>query len=72
MDALLTPSTSSLVIPKLCDDRTNLADYELHARRAVGSKGLVVHLEGHTTPPTPFIQVNGVPMVAQNIPVTDE
>jgi hypothetical protein len=41
-------------------------------KESYGIKGLVVHLEGHTTPPAPFIQVNGVPMVAQNIPVTDE
>jgi hypothetical protein len=54
-DALLTSGTSNLVIPKLCDDRANWADYEPHARRAMGSKGLVVHLEGHALLPVPFI-----------------
>jgi hypothetical protein len=39
---------------------------------AMGSKGLVAHLEGHAVLPVPFIQVNGVPMASKNIPATED
>jgi hypothetical protein len=71
-DAFLTSSSTSLVIPKLCDDGSNWADYEPRARRAMGSKGLVAHLEGRVNPPTPFGITNGIPMFAVNMPATED
>ena len=73
-DALLTSNSPSLVIPKLRDDGTNWADYELRARRAMGSKGLVAHLEGRVRVPSPYVLVNNVPMVSTNpdVPATED
>jgi hypothetical protein len=56
LDAFLTSSSTSLVIPKLCDDGSNWADYEPRARRAMGS----MDLESHVNPPTPFGIKNGI------------
>jgi hypothetical protein len=53
-DTFLTSGISNLVIPKLHDDRMNWADYKLCTRRAMGSKGLVVHLEGYALILAPF------------------
>jgi hypothetical protein len=61
-DALHISNSSSLIIPKLRDDGTNWADYEPRARRAMGSKGLVAHLEGMAVKPISMMQVNGVYM----------
>jgi hypothetical protein len=73
-DALLTSNSSSLVIPKLSDDKTNWADYEPRVRRAMGSKGLLMHLEGRARLPTPYALVNGISMVSTNpnIPATED
>jgi len=73
-DALLTSNSPSLVIPKLRDDGTNWADYEPRARRAMGSKGLVAHLEGRAKQPVPYVQVNDVLMVSTNpdVPATED
>jgi hypothetical protein len=71
-DAFLTSSSAPLVIPKLYDDGSNWADYELRAKRAMGSKGLLVHLEGCVNPPTPFGIINGIAMFVVNIPVTED
>jgi hypothetical protein len=38
----------------------------------MGSKGLVVHLEGRVNPPTPFGITNGIPMFAVNMPATED
>ena len=38
--------SSSLLVPKLCDDRSNWADYELRLRKAMGSRGLWRHMDG--------------------------
>jgi hypothetical protein len=72
LDAFLTSSSTSLVIPKLHDDSSNWADYEPRARRAMGPKGLVVHLKGHVNPPTPFGITNRIPMFAVNMPATED
>ena len=73
-DTEIASTSPSLVIPKLCDDGTNWADYEPRARRVMGSKGLVAHLEGRAKPPAEYIKVNDVPMVSTNpdVPATDE
>jgi hypothetical protein len=50
----------SLQTPKVCDDGSNWADYEPRAQRALGSRELVPHLEGHARIPTPYNKENGV------------
>jgi hypothetical protein len=69
-DALLTSNSSSLVIPKLCDNGTNWADYEPQARRAMGLKGLVMHLKGQVRLLTPYALINGISMVFTNLNVS--
>jgi len=71
-DALLTSNSTSLVIPKLCDDGTNWANYEPRAKRAMDLKGLVAYLEGRIQEPAPFVLVNNIPMTATNVPATEE
>jgi hypothetical protein len=73
-DAVIASNSPLLVIPKLRDDGTNWADYKPRARRAMGLKGLVAHLEGRAKLPAPYILVNDVPMVStnQDVAVTDD
>jgi hypothetical protein len=72
LDAFLTSSSTSLVIPKLHDNGSNWADYKLRARRAMGLKGLVAHLKGCVSPPTPFGITNGILMFMVNMPATED
>ena len=53
-------NTTNLAVPKLCDDRSNWADYEPHIQRALGSKGLWRHIEGTAIAPKPYVLVTGV------------
>jgi hypothetical protein len=71
MSDLASTSPQSLLIPKLCDDRSNWADYEPRARRAIGSKGLVPYLEGYAKVPVAFNKVNGIPQYSQWVVATE-
>ena len=57
------PDTTTLVVPKLRNDRSNWADYEPHIQRALGSKGLWRHVEGIAIAPKPYALVAGVPIL---------
>ena len=46
-------SDSALSIPKLGDNGSNWADYELRLRKVMGSKGLWRHMEGLAVVPKP-------------------
>ena len=58
------PDSTSLSIPKLCDDGSNWADYEPRIQKAMGSKGLWRHVEGTATVPKLYALVNGSPVLA--------
>ena len=53
----------TLVVPNLCDDRSNWADYKPCIQRALGSKGLWRHIEGIAIAPKPYALVAGVPVL---------
>ena len=62
----LTPNNDStdLAVPKLCDDRSNWADYEPRLRKAMGSRGLWRHMEGVAVAPKLYIIADGIPVLA--------
>ena len=55
--------TTTLAVPKLCNDGSNWADYEPCIQRALGSKGLWRHVEGTAIVPKPYALVTGVPIL---------
>ena len=61
------PNTATLVVPKLCNDRSNWADYEHHIQRALGLKGLWRHVEGTAIVPKPYALVAGVPVLMEGM-----
>ena len=58
------PDTTTLAVPKLCNDGSNWADYEPRIQRALGSKGLWRHVEGTAIAPKTYALVAGVPVLA--------
>ena len=63
-----------LAVPKLCDDRSNWADYLPRIQNAMGAKGLWRHMiEGTATALVPFVLSNGIPMLADGkMPASDD
>ena len=57
-------NSSSLSVPKLCDDGSNWADYEPRLRKAMGSKGLWRHMEGLAVAPKPYVIADGIPVLS--------
>ena len=57
------PDTTTLVVLKLRDDRSNWANYEPCIQRALGSKGLWRDVEGTAIVPKPYVLVAGVPVL---------
>ena len=55
--------TMTLVVLKLCDDRSNWDDYKPHIQRALGSKGLWRHVEGTAIVPKLYALVARVPIL---------
>ena len=55
--------TTTLAVPKLCNDRSNWADYKPRIQRALGSKGLWRHIEGTAIAPKLYALVAGVPVL---------
>src|ERR1700722_7392998 len=70
----LTISSSSqlLSIPKLRDDGSNWADYEPKTRTAMGSRGLIRHVDGTAVAPRPYTIVNGIQMVDTTTEATED
>ena len=62
----LTPNndSTSLAVPKLCDDGSNWADYEPRMRKAMGSRGLWRHVKGVAVVPKPYVVADGIPVLA--------
>ena len=63
----LNSDSTSLSVPKLCDDGSNWADYEPRVERALGMKGLWRHVVGTAIVPKPYTVVAGVPVLADGI-----
>ena len=62
----LTPNndSTSLSVPKLCDDGSNWADYEPKMRKAMGSRGLWRHIKGVAVAPKLYVVADGIPVLA--------
>ena len=58
-----TNESSSLAIPKLCDNGNNWADYEPRLWKVMGSKGLWRHVEGLAVAPKPYVIADGIPVL---------
>ena len=61
----LTPNndSTSLAVPKLCDDRSNWANYKPGLQKAMGSRGLWRHVEGVAVVPKPYLITDGIPVL---------
>ena len=57
-------SESTLSIPKLHDDGSNWADYELRLRKEMGSKGLWRHVEGLAVAPKLYVVADKIPVLS--------
>ena len=62
----ITSSSDStmLSVPKLRDDGSNWMDYEPWICRAMGSKGLWMHIEGIAIAPKAYVIVNSIPVLS--------
>ena len=69
MSAFLTnnPDTTTLVVPKLCNDGSNWANYKPCIQRALESKGLWRHIKGTAIVPKPYALVARVPILTDGM-----
>ena len=58
-----TNESSSLTVPKLCDDGNNWANYEPRLWKVMGLKGLWRHVEGLAVAPKLYVIVDGIPVL---------
>jgi hypothetical protein len=54
----------NLTVPKLCDNGSNWSDYKPHIQKAMGSKGLWIHVEGTAIAPKPCALVSSIPVLS--------
>jgi len=52
--------STTLSVPKLCDDGSNWSDYRLRIERAMGSEGLWRHVLGTAIAPNLYMLLNRV------------
>ena len=69
---MLTPTNGMMAIPKLRDDGANWVDYESKTRTAMGSRGLIRHVEGTARRPKEFDLEAGVLVTKPKTPATEE
>ena len=60
----LNSDSSTLAVPKLCDDGSNWADYQPRLQNMMGAKGLWRHAEGTGTVPVLYAISNRIPMLS--------
>src|ERR1700722_2412424 len=69
----ISSNTSQLLsIPKLRDDGSNWADYEPKTRTAMGSRGLIRHVDGTSVAPIPYTVTSGKYMVNATTKASDD
>ena len=54
------PGSNSISIPKLANDGSNWVDYKTKVLIAMGSRGLMGHVEGRVNRPNPYAVVGGI------------
>ena len=65
--------SGSLAVLKLCDDGSNLADYQPQIQKAMGVKGLWRHIEGTAAAPIPYVVTGGKAMLSDGkMPALDK
>jgi hypothetical protein len=64
MNESTLPGSNSISIPKLADNGSNWVDYKTKVLIAMGSRGLMGHVEGRARKPTPYAIVDGVLVIA--------
>src|ERR1700731_2440012 len=67
-----SPMNNSISIPHLHDDRANWPDYELKVRMAIGSQGLIRHIDGKARKPIPYLLTDRIPMKTPGIRASDD
>ena len=68
------PSSSSGLgsVQELQDNESNWLDYQSQMEKVLGAKGLWRHVVGTAVAPEPYAMVNGVPVLMDGTPATDE
>ena len=56
--------STTVSVPKLHDDGINWMDYKPQIHRAIGSKGLWMHVKGTTIALKLYVTVNSVPVIS--------
>jgi hypothetical protein len=71
-DLLVNQTLNQWAILKLRDNGSNWVDYQSRTTIALGSKGLIKHVNGTTRQPILFGEEAGVPITAPGVPATEE
>jgi hypothetical protein len=71
IDMLSNAAGNTFSVPRLRDDGSNWVDYESKIRTALGSKGLIKHIEGTAIKPLPLLIESGVPVSKPGTPATE-
>ena len=66
------PAKNSIAIPKLNDDGSNWQDYSHRLKYALGSRGVIRHIDGTARIPQPYAVEGNIPVVSPGKPATDD
>src|SRR6266516_1122589 len=61
---------NTLTAPRLRDDGSNWVDYKEKVRSAMGSKGVIRHVDRKARAPVPYKEVDGIPVIDEKSPPT--
>src|SRR6266536_611198 len=70
MSISTNPKDNTLTVPRLRDDGSNWVDYKEKVRSAMGSKGVIRHVDGTARAPMPYKEVDGIPVIDEKSPPT--
>ena len=69
----INSDSTTLAVSKLCDDRSDWADYQPRLQNAMGLKGIWRHIEGTNTAPVLYAINNGIPILSNGkTPATED
>jgi hypothetical protein len=69
---LSSTNDASVSVPRLCDDGSNWSDYEPRINRALGSKGLMVHVSRTALVPQQYAIVATISVLADGTTAATE
>src|SRR6266536_1009441 len=70
MSISTNPKDNTLTVPRLHDDGSNWVDYKEKVRSAMGSKGVIRHVNRMARAPIPYKEVNSIPVIDEKSPPT--